>query len=72
MRLATASAIHAAAKVMDHVYYGAGATAIFESNPFERCFRDIHAVTQQAQGSQSNFKSAGQFFLGLEIDIGHL
>ena len=72
VRLATTSAIHAAAKVVDHVYYAAGATAIFESNPFERRFRDIHAVTQQAQGSQSNFKSAGQFFLGLEIDTGHL
>ena len=33
----------------DGVYDLAGATAIFQGGPFERRFRDIHAVSQQVQ-----------------------
>jgi alkylation response protein AidB-like acyl-CoA dehydrogenase len=68
VRLASTNAIHASAQIVDTVFHAAGATAIFASNPFERRFRDIHAVTQQVQGSQMHFESAGQFFLGLEPD----
>lgn len=69
IRLATTHAIHGAAQVVDTVYHAAGATAIFTSNPFERRFRDVHAVTQQIQGSQAHFETAGQFFLGLPPDM---
>ena len=43
----------------------AGATAIFESNPFERRFRDMHAVSQQSQSQLSIFEAIGRHFLGL-------
>jgi hypothetical protein len=49
---------------MNFVYHSAGATAIFESNPFERRFRDLHTVTQQGQGQYSNFESLGQSLMG--------
>jgi alkylation response protein AidB-like acyl-CoA dehydrogenase len=68
IRLAATHAIHRAAHVVDTAYLAAGATAIFERNPFERRFRDIHAVTQQVQGRLAHFETAGQFFLGLEPD----
>lgn len=68
IRLATTYAIHAAARVVDVVYHAAGATAIFTSEPFERRLRDVRAVTQQIQGRQAHFKTAGQFFLGLDPD----
>ena len=68
LRLATTHAIQRAAEVVDTVYYVAGATAIFNSNPFERRFRDMHAVTQQVQARQDHFETAGQFFLGLDPD----
>jgi len=43
----------------------AGATAIFESNPFERRFRDVHTVIQQVQAQFANFEMVGQVLLGL-------
>jgi alkylation response protein AidB-like acyl-CoA dehydrogenase len=68
LRLAATHAIHSAAQAIDSTYHAAGATAIFVDNPFERRFRDIHALTQQVQGSQVHYESTGQFFLGLEPD----
>ncbi len=65
LRLAAVHAIHQAKDVVDTVYHAAGATAIFESNPFERRFRDLHTVTQQIQGQLSNFELVGQVLLGL-------
>ena len=66
MRLAATSAIHQAAQVVDTIYYAAGATAIFAAQPFERRFRDIHAVTQQTQANPRHFEAVGRFFLGLD------
>ena len=66
VRLASTWAIHQAREVVDMAYHAAGATAIFESNPFERRFRDIHTVIQQYQGRQAHFETVGQALLGLE------
>ena len=66
IRLAGTDAIHRAAAVADTAFRAAGATAIFEDNPFERRFRDIHAVTQQIQARQAHYETVGQYFLGLE------
>jgi alkylation response protein AidB-like acyl-CoA dehydrogenase len=66
IRLASTWAIHQAREVVDTAYHAAGATAIFESNPFERRFRDIHTVIQQYQGRQAHFEAVGQALLGLE------
>lgn len=68
LRLAATYAIHQAKEVVDVLYDAAGATSIFESEPFERRFRDMHAVTQQVQGRKSHFETVGQFMLGLEAD----
>ena len=68
IRLASTWAIHQAKDVVDAVYHAAGATAIFESNPFERRFRDIHTVIQQYQGRQAHFEAVGQVLLGLAAE----
>jgi alkylation response protein AidB-like acyl-CoA dehydrogenase len=67
-RLASNWAIHQACEVVDTAYHAAGATAIFESNPFERRFRDIHTVIQQYQGRQVHFETVGQVLLGLQAE----
>jgi alkylation response protein AidB-like acyl-CoA dehydrogenase len=66
LRLAVVHAMYAAAAAVDTAYHGAGASAIFESNPFERRFRDVHAVTQQIQARPAHFESVGRFLLGLD------
>jgi alkylation response protein AidB-like acyl-CoA dehydrogenase len=65
LRMASAHASHQARQVVDTAYHAAGATAIFESNPFERRFRDAHAVSQQVQSHFSVFEAIGRYFLGL-------
>jgi len=68
IRLASTFAIHQSVQVVDTAYHAAGSTAIFNENPFERRFRDIHIVSQQLQGRQEHFETVGQYLLGLEPD----
>ena len=72
IRLASTFAIHTALEVVDILYQAAGATAIFDENPFERRFRDIHSVAQQLQGRQAHFETVGQYLMGLEADTSWL
>ena len=67
LRLAATSGIHQAAQVVDVAYHAAGATAIFESQPFERRFRDVHAITQQTQARRQHFETVGRTLLGADI-----
>ena len=69
IRLAATFAIGEATAVVDTAYHAAGATAIFQSNGFERRFRDIHTVAQQVQGRAAHFETVGGFLLGLEPAI---
>jgi alkylation response protein AidB-like acyl-CoA dehydrogenase len=68
IRLASTFAIHQSLEVVDTAYHAAGSTAIFEENPFERRFRDIHTVSQQLQGRQEHFETVGQYLLGRKPD----
>ena len=45
----------------------AGATAIFTANPFERRFRDIHAIAQQIQGRDTHYEDAGRAMLSAKL-----
>ena len=68
IRLASTWAIHQARSVVDSLYHSAGATAIFDDRPFERRFRDMHTVTQQAQGRQAHYETIGRVMFGLAPD----
>lgn len=68
IRLAATHAIQEAVAVADIAYHAAGTTAIFDRNPFERRFRDIHALAQQVQARRSHFETVGRYLLGLETD----
>lgn len=57
-----------ARQIVETAYLAAGATAIFESNPFERRLRDIHAVSQQSQAQFSIYEAIGRHFLGLPVN----
>jgi indole-3-acetate monooxygenase len=62
----TCFAIQQAREVVDFAYHAAGAGAIFDKNPFERRFRDLHTVTQQSQAHAENFEALGQSLMGIE------
>jgi alkylation response protein AidB-like acyl-CoA dehydrogenase len=67
LRMASCNASSVARQVVDTAYHAAGATAIFESNPFERRFRDVHTVSQQVQAHAAVFEAVGQYYLGLPL-----
>ena len=69
LRMASTHAIHTARDAVDFAYNAAGTTAIFESHPLERRFRDMHTVTQQLQGRLSHFETVGAYLLGGEPDL---
>ena len=63
VRLAATWTIHQSAKVVDTAYHMAGATAVFRSNPFERRFRDMHAIAQQIQARDAHYEDVGKAIL---------
>jgi len=66
VRLAATNATHQAVSVVNDAYEAAGSSAIFANRPFERRFRDIHAVSQQLQARAAHFETVGRYLLGLE------
>jgi alkylation response protein AidB-like acyl-CoA dehydrogenase len=72
IRMAATFATHQAKEVVDMAYHDAGASAIFESHPFERRFRDIHSVSQQVQARYSHFETIGAHLLGLPTSLRHI
>ncbi len=63
IRLSATYTIHQAAEVVDTAYHMAGATAVFKSNPFERRFRDMHAISQQIQARDNHYEDVGKMIL---------
>lgn len=64
IRLTFTGAIHRAREVGDWAYAEAGATAIFESQPFERRFRDLHAAGSRSRGGRRTSKRSASICSG--------
>jgi alkylation response protein AidB-like acyl-CoA dehydrogenase len=69
IRMAATHAIHKAREAVDFAYTAAGASAIFENQPLERRFRDIHTVTQQLQGQLKHYETVGAWIMGADADL---
>jgi indole-3-acetate monooxygenase len=72
LRMASINASQQARQVVEMAYLAAGATAVFEGNAFERRFRDMHAVSQQAQAQLSIYEVIGRHFLGLPMQTSRI
>ena len=72
IRLATTYAINQATEVVQQVYKLAGSSAIFENAPFERRFRDMHAVSQQMQARHTHFETVGRYMMNLDSSSAHM
>jgi alkylation response protein AidB-like acyl-CoA dehydrogenase len=67
IRIAATWTIHQSASVVDTAYHMAGATAVFAANPFERRFRDMHAIAQQIQARDTHYEDAGRAILSAKL-----
>ncbi len=63
IRIASTWTIHQSVAVVDIAYHMSGATAVFAKNPFERRFRDMHAIAQQIQARDTQYEDAGKAIL---------
>jgi len=70
LRLASTWTIHQAAAVVDVAYHMSGSTAVYNSEKFERRFRDIHAITQQLQARDTHYETVGEAILGNPVNLG--
>ena len=65
LRLAITYSMNQAQEAANFVFQACGTNAIFEVNPFERRFRDIHTVLAQGQSHVSNYEPVGEVLMGL-------
>jgi alkylation response protein AidB-like acyl-CoA dehydrogenase len=64
-RLASVTAGKLAARTVDLVYDAAGISAMHTALPIERCWRDVHAVTQHVTMNTARYEAAGRVLFGL-------
>ena len=68
LQLAVCFAAEACAEAVRWVNDAVGASAIRQSQPFERHFRDVHVLMQHSDKSSARYATAGRLMLGLEND----
>ena len=62
----------AAAKAADAAYELGGGGSIYASSPLQRCFRDVHVVTQHMMVAPATWELAGRALLGVKGDLSML
>lgn len=67
-RLASIHGIRSAMQVVDKLYPLCGGDSIFEGGLIQRCFQDIHVITQHVQGRLLNIELVGKYKLGVITD----
>jgi indole-3-acetate monooxygenase len=64
-RLAIAHGMREAVRTVDLIFHAAGTNAVYERNPLERHFRNIHVAVQHAAALPAHMEAAGKVLLGL-------
>jgi alkylation response protein AidB-like acyl-CoA dehydrogenase len=72
LRLATTYGMNEATEVSIASYRAAGTTAIMNSAPFERRFRDAMSASQHLQAMQPHIEMVGRHILGVDNPIQHI
>jgi alkylation response protein AidB-like acyl-CoA dehydrogenase len=72
LRLSYLSATEHAAQAVDLMRNAAGMNAVVSGNALERCWRDVHALTQHLAVSTAHYERVGKALLGVEVGPGPL
>jgi indole-3-acetate monooxygenase len=65
LRVASANAAWQSAKAVDLMYHAGGGSSVHMASPLQRCFRDVHVVTQHQRVNANVFSVAGRLYAGL-------
>jgi alkylation response protein AidB-like acyl-CoA dehydrogenase len=66
VRLASLTAVENCLAAVDSLYRLAGSSAIFQSSPLERCWRDVHTAAQHLSVQHGRWETAGRVLFGLD------
>jgi indole-3-acetate monooxygenase len=69
IRAAAAWTTTHAATVVDAAYQAGGGSSVYEANPLQRRWRDVHAITQHFLVKPDTLTTAGAVFAGQEVDV---
>jgi indole-3-acetate monooxygenase len=72
IRLAATDATWRSTGAVDRMYHAAGGSAIHESHPLQRVFRDAHVATQHGMVAERTYEPLGRMALGLPTDATQL
>jgi len=72
LRLSYLSTTEHGAQACDLMRNAAGMNAVLGGNALERCWRDVHALTQHLAVSSAHYERVGKALLGVEIGPGPL
>jgi indole-3-acetate monooxygenase len=65
-RLGTVTAVRLAAQAIDLLHDAAGMNAVARDSVLDRCWRDVHTITQHIILSPARFEIAGRVLMGLD------
>lgn len=65
-RIASLLATEHCVAAVDLLYRLADSSAIFQSSPLERCFRDVHTAAQHLQVQEGRWETTGRVLMGLD------
>jgi alkylation response protein AidB-like acyl-CoA dehydrogenase len=68
VRLAASHATKSAVAAVDAAFTAGGASALYTKSPLQRCFRDVHTVTQHFWVAPPTDEMFGRLLLGAEPD----
>jgi alkylation response protein AidB-like acyl-CoA dehydrogenase len=68
LRLAATHATRTAAAVATAMYEAGGGSSIYDTNPLQRRFRDVHVATQHMMVAPATWELAGRLLLGVPTD----
>ena len=72
LRLASTHAATTAAEVVGTAYRHGGGSALYESSPLQRQFRDANAVTQHMLVAPATWELTGRLVFGFDADVSQL
>jgi alkylation response protein AidB-like acyl-CoA dehydrogenase len=72
LRTAATHAVRTSAEVARAMFDLAGGSAIYDSSPLQRRFRDAHTATAHFQVNEASRELPGRLLLGLPTDVAML
>jgi hypothetical protein len=69
MHRAHVTGVRSSLRAVDVLFDAAGTSSVYEINPIERCFRDLHVAAQHGAVGRLSVEAAGQVVFGIKPPV---